>query len=145
MELHPDRPWFYKGMGEKKQLIIMFLWGGGGGGGLSLLLTNKPNYDPNPSKSVYEFQKWGKWSVYLLAFDSPRCISWPPHVTLKLFERCGLPVCCHLPQNIFYYFPNGLLLICVNCLVHSVHRTRPVLFHVLFNLPWQSAFLLKEH
>lgn len=37
----------------------MFLWGGGGGGGggLSLLLTNKPNYDPNPSKSVYEFQK----------------------------------------------------------------------------------------
>lgn len=48
-------------MGEKKQLIIMFLWGGGGGGGggggcLSLLLTNKPNYDPNPSKAYMNFK-----------------------------------------------------------------------------------------
>lgn len=35
----------------------MFLWGGGGGGGgLSLLLTNKPNYDPNLSKAYMNFK-----------------------------------------------------------------------------------------
>lgn len=83
--------------------------------------------------------KWGKWSMYLLAFDYPRSISCPPHVTLKLFQCCRLPVCCHLPQHIIHYFPNGLLLICVNRLVHSVDRTRAILFHVLFNLPRQSG------
>lgn len=87
--------------------------------------------------------KWGKGSVYLLAFDSPRSISCSPHVSLELFECCWLPVCCHLPQHIIHYFPNGLLLICVNRLVHGVDRARTMLFHVFFNLPQQSGFLLK--
>lgn len=78
---------------------------------------------------------WGKRSVYLLAFDSPWRIRRPPHVTLELFECGWLPVCCHLPQHIIHHFPNGLLLICVNRLVHGVDGTRAVLFHVLFNLP----------
>ena len=83
--------------------------------------------------------KWGKWSVYLLAFDSPWRICRPPHVTLELFECCRLPVCRHLPQHIIHHFSNGLLLICVNRLVHGMDRTRPVLFHVFFNLPQQYS------
>lgn len=73
--------------------------------------------------------------MYLLAFDYPRCISRPPHVPLKLFQCCGLPVRCHLPEHIIHHFLNGLLLVCVNRLVHSVDGTRAVLFHVLFKLP----------
>lgn len=88
---------------------------------------------------MYQFLKWGKWSMYLLAFDYPRGISCPPHVTLELFQCCWLPVCCHLPQHIIHYFPNGLLLVCVDGLVHSVDGTRTILFHVLFNLPRQSG------
>lgn len=86
--------------------------------------------------------KWGNWSVYLLAFDSPRRISCPPHVTLELFECCRLPVCCHLPQHIIHYFPNGLLLVCVDRLVHGVDGAWTILFHVLFNLPWQSGLFI---
>lgn len=79
-----------------------------------------------------------RW-MYLLAFDYPRGISGPPHVTLELLERRRLPVRCHLPEHIIHYFLNGLLLVCVHRLVHSVHRTRAVLFHVLFDLPWQAG------
>jgi len=78
--------------------------------------------------------KWGKWSGYLLAFDSPRSVRRPPHVALQLFECGRLPVCGHLPQHIIHHFPNGLLLVRVHRLVHGVDGARPVLSHVLFDL-----------
>lgn len=43
-------------MGGKKAAYYYVMWGGGGGGGLSLLLTNKPNYDPNLSKAYMNFK-----------------------------------------------------------------------------------------
>ncbi|KAG7241213.1 hypothetical protein INR49_025956 [Caranx melampygus] len=63
----------------------------------------------------------------------------PPHVTLELFECRRLPVCRHLPQHIIHHFSNGLLLVCVDGLVHGMDRARPVLFHVFFNLSQPTA------
>ena len=72
--------------------------------------------------------------MYLLAFDSPCRVSRPPHVTLELLERRGLPVSRHLPQDVFHHLVDGLLLVRVHRLVKHVHGTRPVLPEVLLQL-----------
>ena len=73
---------------------------------------------------------------YLLAFDSPGSVGRPPHVSLQLFQSCGLPVRSHLPQHVVHHLPDGFLLVRVPRLVQGVLRTSSVQTQVLLNLTW---------